>query len=43
MPIQISNIAFQDPKTNKASRVGFKFLDDGKKIRFLKKSGETIS
>ena len=43
MPIQISNIAFQYPKTNKASRVGFKFLDDGKKIRFLKKSGETIS
>ena len=43
MPIQISNIAFQDPKTNKASRVGFKFLEDGKKIRFLKKSGETIS
>ena len=41
--IHISNIAFQDPKTNKASRIGFKFLEDGKKIRFLKKSGETIS
>ncbi len=42
MPIHMSNISFQDPKTNKGSRVGFKFLDDGKKVRFSKKSGETI-
>jgi len=39
----MSNLAFNDPKLNKASRIGFKFLEDGKKIRFSKKSGETIS
>ena len=43
MPIHLSNLAFNDPKLNKASRIGFKFLEDGKKIRFSKKSGETIS
>ncbi len=43
MPIHMSNLAFNDPKLNKASRIGFKFLEDGKKIRFSKKSGETIS
>ena len=43
MPIHISNIAFNDPKLSKPSRIGFKILDDGKKVRFSKKSGETIS
>ena len=43
MPIHLSNLAFSDPKLNKASRIGFKYLEDGKKIRFSKKSGETIS
>lgn len=43
MPIHISNLSYLDIKTNKGSRVGFKYLEDGKKIRFLKKSGETIS
>ena len=43
MPIHISNIAYNDPKLSKPSRIGFKFLEDGKKIRFSKKSGETIS
>ena len=43
MPIHLSNVSYLDSKTNKGSRVGFKFLEDGKKIRFLKKSGETIS
>ena len=42
MPIHLSNLMMLDPKTNKPSRVGFKFLEDGKKIRFLKKSGETL-
>ena len=42
MPIHKSNVSLLDPKTNKPSRVGFKFLKDGKKIRFLKKSGETV-
>ena len=42
MPVHLSNLMMIDPKTNKPSRVGFKFLEDGKKIRFLKKSGETV-
>ena len=42
MPIHISNIALADPKTGKATRVGFKFLKDGKKVRFAKRSGEMI-
>ena len=41
-PIQISNLALEDPKDGKPTRVGFKFLDDGKKVRFAKRSGEVI-
>jgi len=41
-PIQISNLAVVDPKDGKATRVGFKVLDDGKKVRFAKRSGEII-
>ncbi len=41
-PIQVSNIAHVDPKTNEPTRVGFKFLEDGRKVRFAKKSGEII-
>ncbi len=41
-PIQISNIALEDPKDGKPTRVGFKFLEDGKKVRFAKRSGEVI-
>lgn len=40
--IDISNIAIVDPKTKKASRVGFSFDKKGKKIRVSKKSGEEI-
>ena len=40
--IEISNIALVDPKTGEATRVGYKFLDDGRKVRFAKKSGEVI-
>ena len=43
MPIFLSKLSSADPKTGKPSRVGYKFLDDGKKIRFAKKSGETLS
>ena len=39
--IAISNIAMQDPKDGGATRVGFR-MEDGKKVRFAKKSGETI-
>ncbi len=41
-PIHLSNIAIQDPDGGKATRVGFKILADGKKVRFAKRSGETI-
>jgi large subunit ribosomal protein L24 len=41
-PIDISNLALEDPKDGKPTRVGFKFLKDGKKVRFAKRSGELI-
>src|ERR1051325_8316947 len=41
-PIHISNVALADPKLGKPTRVGFKFLDDGRKVRFAKLSGEVI-
>ena len=41
-PINISNIAFYDEKNKKATRLGFKFLEDGRKVRFSKVSGEVI-
>jgi large subunit ribosomal protein L24 len=40
--VHISNVAHVDPKTGEATRVGFKFLSDGRKVRFAKKSGEVI-
>jgi large subunit ribosomal protein L24 len=40
--IQISNLALEDPKDGKPTRVGFKFLKDGRKVRFAKRSGEVI-
>lgn len=42
MPINISNIALFNPVTQKADRVGFKVLDDGRKVRVFKSSGEII-
>ncbi len=42
MPIQISNLALIDPKDGKATRVGYKTLADGKKVRVAKRSGEVI-
>jgi large subunit ribosomal protein L24 len=41
-PIHLSNLALQDPKDGKPSRIGFKFLDDGRKVRIAKRSGEVI-
>ena len=41
-PIHLSNIALVDPKDGKPTRVGFKFLEDGRKVRFAKRSGEII-
>ncbi|HLY04559.1 MAG TPA: 50S ribosomal protein L24 [Rhizomicrobium sp.] len=41
-PVHLSNLAHLDPKTGGATRIGFKFLSDGRKVRFAKKSGEVI-
>jgi len=41
-PIHISNIALEDPKDGKPTRVGYKFLKDGRKVRFARRSGEVI-
>ena len=40
--IHISNLALEDPKDGKPARVGYKFLKDGRKVRFAKRSGEVI-
>jgi large subunit ribosomal protein L24 len=42
MPIHISNLAVVDPKDNKPTRVGFKVLEDGRKVRVAKRSAEVI-
>jgi large subunit ribosomal protein L24 len=41
-PINLSNLAIDDPKDGKPTRVGFKILEDGRKVRYAKRSGETI-
>ena len=41
-PVHHSNIAHVDPKSGKATRIGFKTLGDGRRVRFAKKSGEVI-
>ena len=41
-PIHISNVALVDPKENRGSRIGYTFLEDGRKVRFARRSGEII-
>ena len=41
-PIHVSNVALEDPKDGSPTRVGYKFLKDGRKVRFAKRSGEVI-
>lgn len=41
-PIHVSNVAHIDPKSGEPTRVGFKMLADGRKVRIAKKSGESI-
>ena len=41
-PLHISNVALKDPKSGKPTRVGYKVLSDGKKVRVAKASGETV-
>ena len=42
LSIHVSNVAVADPKEDKPTRVGYKTLKDGKKVRVAKRSGETI-
>jgi len=42
MPIDISNVGLYNPETKKADRVGFKVLDDGKKVRYFKSTNEVV-
>jgi len=42
MPIHVSNVALFNPATQKADRVGFKRLDDGRKVRVFKSNGEQV-
>ena len=41
-PIHLSNLAIADPKSGRPTRVGFKILDDGRKVRVAKRSGDLI-
>jgi large subunit ribosomal protein L24 len=43
MPIHVSNVAVWNPVTKKADRVGFRTLEDGRKVRFFKSNGEMIN
>ena len=41
-PIHVSNVAIWNPVTQKADRIGFRTLDDGRKVRYFKSNGEQI-
>ena len=41
-PIHLSNLAHADPKDGSPTRIGWKVLNDGRKVRFARKSGEVI-
>jgi large subunit ribosomal protein L24 len=42
MPIDISNVALFNPQTKKGDRIGFKLLQDGRKVRVFKSNGEMV-
>ena len=42
MPIHVSNVALWNPVTRKADRVGFRSMEDGRKVRFFKGNGEQL-
>lgn len=42
MPISISNVSLIDPSTGKPAKVGYKLDENGKKVRFFKKSGTVL-
>jgi len=41
-PLHVSNVAHVDPKDDKPTRIGFRFLENGRKVRYAKRSGEVI-
>jgi len=43
MPLDASNVMLVNPATKKGDRVGFKVLEDGKKVRYFKSNGEVVS
>jgi large subunit ribosomal protein L24 len=43
LPIHVSNVAIWNPVTQKPDRIGFRVLDDGRKVRFYKSNGEQIN
>jgi large subunit ribosomal protein L24 len=43
VPIHVSNVAIWNPVTEKPDRIGFKLLEDGRKLRFFKSNGEQIN
>jgi len=42
MPMDISNVALWNPVTNKPDRIGYKFLEDGRKVRYFKSNDEVV-
>jgi len=42
MPLDISNVALWNPVTNKPDRIGFKYLEDGRKVRYFKSNDEVV-
>lgn len=42
MPVEASNVAIWNPVSNKGDRVGFKFLEDGRKVRYFKSNNEVV-
>ena len=42
MPIHLSNLALQDPRDGKPTRVGFRVTEEGRKVRYAKRSGDVI-
>jgi large subunit ribosomal protein L24 len=43
VPIHVSNVAIWNPVTEKPDRIGFRLLEDGRKLRFFKSNGEQIN
>lgn len=42
MPMDISNVALFNPAADKADKIGFRTLDDGRKVRYFKSNGEVV-